>query len=207
MNVNSGIATTLFDIGGVLTSDPWESLLLTPKKGIADRLQLERTLVQRVGRSLWKHYSTVIASEEEYWNHFSRVVGVTVPKALLAETEAQLLYANPSAKRMLDALAARGARIGIASDNTNFWYTKQVKLAGLHDYLDPSLLFLSFSLGVGKQREHQGLFEIASQSVDPGSTLVVDDRPGNIDKAHTYGFRTIHYSIEEDPQKVLMCLE
>lgn len=41
------IKCILFDIGGVLTSDIWETLLLTPVSGLADRLGLNRQIVQQ----------------------------------------------------------------------------------------------------------------------------------------------------------------
>ena len=42
MTFSETVERVLIDLGGVLTVDPWESLVLTPRTGLADRLHLDR---------------------------------------------------------------------------------------------------------------------------------------------------------------------
>ncbi|MFE2973842.1 hypothetical protein [Streptomyces sp. NPDC059258] len=46
-----------FDIGGVLFCDPWETLLLTRGRGIADRLEVPRAVAKSAGAELWNGYA------------------------------------------------------------------------------------------------------------------------------------------------------
>lgn len=189
------IDTVLFDLGGVLVCDPWESLLLTPDRGLADRLDLDRATVERVGHSLWRRYSLRPTSEAHYWKTLASELDVGLSSEFIAQLEAELLFANPRAKEILDRMSEQGVRIGIISDNTSFWYPKQARLIGLEPYLEPTLSFLSYVFGVHKDLEGRGLFDIAARTTNPGSTLVVDDRPQNVTRALRHHFRALEYSM------------
>ncbi|GAV40789.1 hypothetical protein Saa2_03684 [Streptomyces acidiscabies] len=187
------VSTVLFDLGDVLFRDPWETLLLTERTGLADRLGLDRAKVTETGRKLWHRFSLSETSEQDYWKALSRRLGQPVSPFLIRELEEELLVVNPSAETMLST-AAPGHRVGIVSNNTTFWYAKQSGRLRLDKWIDPDLVFLSCREGVSKGTPGEGLFERAATQVDPATTLVIEDRPRNVARAGSAGFRTLTYS-------------
>ncbi|MET8974099.1 HAD-IA family hydrolase [Streptomyces sp. NPDC004539] len=199
------VSTVLFDLGDVLFRDPWETLLLTERTGLADRLGLDREKVAETGRKLWHRFSLTETNEQDYWKALSRRLGQPVSPFLIRELEEELLLANPAAETMLSAAADR--RIGIVSNNTTFWYAKQSGRLRLDKWIDPTLVLLSCREGVSKGTPGEGLFERAARHVDPATTLIVEDRPRNITRARSAGFRTLTYSFSASsgvmPQELL----
>ncbi|HEV2376348.1 MAG TPA: hypothetical protein VGS19_29780 [Streptosporangiaceae bacterium] len=188
------IRTVLFDLGGVLTCDPWQAILLTPRLGVADRLGLDHASVEIVGEQLWAHYSLVPDEEQQYWSDFRRETGREVPAGLVREAELETLHANPAARQAVQLVGQGGARWGFISDNTAFWFRKQMNLLGLGGRR-AELDFLSFNEGASKAGTSPSLFEIAAARVTPGRTLVIDDQPLNVTRAHGLGFQAAVYSM------------
>jgi FMN phosphatase YigB (HAD superfamily) len=187
------IGAVLFDVGGVLTVDPWQALVLTPRHGLADQLGLDRARVAEVAERLWERYVVrPEATEFDYWHEFGEGLGTPIPGVLVRSVEQELLHANPEASALLATLAARGIRIGAVSNNTAFWYERQARMVGLDRIADANLLFLSFQLSVTKE-DVPGLFEIAAEAIPPASALVVDDREENVARALGLGFRAVRY--------------
>lgn len=185
----------LFDLGNVLFCDPWESLLLTPGTGLADRWGLDPSVVGEAGRRLWRGFSVREAEESEYWDALSGELDRPVPPQLIKQLEEELLVANPAAGELLEAASRGGARpVGIASNNTSFWYAKQAERLTLDRWVDPALVFLSCRLGVTKGSPGRGLLDIAAEHTRPSSTLIVEDRAANLDRARSLGFRTVEYA-------------
>jgi FMN phosphatase YigB (HAD superfamily) len=183
----------LFDIGGVLTVDPWQALLLTPGRGVADRLRLDREAVERVGDLLWPRYSLEPTAEAEYWDDVQRALGVEIGADVVRAAEADTLIADPSAGAALKSLDKREIRWTFISDNTSFWYSKQLGLLGGQPPSWPA--YLSFERGVSKTSQAVGLFELAASELDPEMTTVVDDRAHNLARAVSCGFRAVSYSM------------
>jgi FMN phosphatase YigB (HAD superfamily) len=186
-----GVETVLIDVGGVLASDSWEWLLLTPSRGLAARLGLDREEVTAVGKELWRKYSLVPCTAEEYWSEFGQRMSIPSPSPkLVSELEDQLIVASPIAPTLLSFLAARGTTTGIISDNVSFWYERQAALLELDRYISPERVYLSYMYHRNKKAENS-LFEIAAQSVSAQTTLVIDDRPHNVERAHAFGFAAV----------------
>ena len=194
--------TVLFDLGGVLVSDPWESLLLTPELGLADRLGLDRHLVERAGKELWGKYSLRVTHEGDYWRDLSAALEIDVALQLVPQLEAGLLVADANADAILHAIHAAGITIGVVSETTSFWYPRQISLVDLDRYLEETRAFLSFRFGVGKDGAGRGLFEIAAETVEPGRTLVIEDRRRNLERASSVGFEGFAYSIGSAPSVI-----
>jgi len=184
----------LFDLGDVLFCDPWETLLLTERTGLADRLGLDREQVAETGRRLWHRFSLRETDERDYWKALSRRLRLPVSPFLIRELEETLLGANPAAEAMLSAAASH--RVGVVCDTTTFWYAKQSARLRLDRWIDPDLVFLSCREGVSKGT---GLFEHAARHLDPASTLVVENGPRDLSRAAATGFRTLAYSFSATP--------
>ncbi|MGW1995297.1 HAD family hydrolase [Embleya sp. NPDC001921] len=185
----------LFDIGNVLFCDPWETLLLTAEHGLADRYGLDRGRVAEIGTALWRRYSLTETTEKRYWEDLARALGVRVHADDVAALESALFRPNPHARQLLDSARDSGYRIGIASNNTTFWFAKQWSALGLDRYVDPKFVFVSHHWGVEKSSPGRGLLEIAAETVTPGRSLLIDDRPDNLTRAGQLGFRWCEYSM------------
>lgn len=187
------IDRVLVDLGGVLTVDPWETLLLTPGTGIADRMGLDRALVERVGLALWDEHSRSVTSESLYWRQFSAQVGAEIHTSLVNTVERELLVVTPDAHRIVACLRERSAPWGLITNNTAFWYPKQLDLLGMTP-ADPQWHFTSFAAGVEKG-DDPGLFELAAGTIDAEHTAVIDDRPSNVERAQRCGFQATMYRV------------
>jgi len=139
-----------------------------------------------VGQDLWETYARAAADEDAYWLDLSQRLEVTIPAALVRETELALLQALPGAIAALDALDRAGTPWGLITNNTSFWYPKQVALLGLGPG-GPRWEFVSSAAHVTKS-DPVGLFEVAASTLDAADFLVVDDREPNVERALRAGF-------------------
>jgi FMN phosphatase YigB (HAD superfamily) len=191
------IEVILFDIGGVLTSDPWQTLVLTPEVGLAARLGIASEDAARAGDVLWERYSLEPAPEGHYWRDFGGIVGQEIPLDLVQHLEHTIIRVNPGARNALALAAKSAARWGVISDNTAFWYRLQLSLLG-SPTPDSDLTFVSFARGISKKTLGQGLFERAAEATRPSSTLVIDDRNENLERAKSVGFIARRYTLDVD---------
>lgn len=180
----------LLDVGGVLTPDPWQTLLLTPGDGIADRLGADRTEFEEAATRLWPEFSLEERSEVDWWLELSRAVEIEITADLVKEVEDRLLQPIAGAAELISE-ARRICDVGVVSDNTWFWYRKQSDLLGLDRLTMQPLRFLSFERGVSKETFPVGLFEVASESLTGRQVVVVDDRDVNCQRAEAAGLIAI----------------
>jgi FMN phosphatase YigB (HAD superfamily) len=195
MTFSPKITTVLFDIGGVLYTDPWETLLLSPHGGIAKLFHLDPKLMEEVGQQLWWEFSLSESRESDYWRQLARRFGISLPDDFTDRLQGELLCVNPAANQILSAVVAKGLSVGIISDNTSFWYERQNDALELSRFVSPELQYLSFRVGLSKLSADKDLFDFAAQFVVPHSTLVVDDRSENLMKARSKGFEILPYQV------------
>jgi FMN phosphatase YigB (HAD superfamily) len=189
--------TVLFDVGNVLASDFWETLLLTPVTGLADQLHIDRELALTTGRRLWRYFAVRQADEAAYWEHLGRALGRRFDPHEVRSAERRLIRPNTGVAPLVRALKARSVAVGVISNNTSFWYPKQTAIAGLSDLLDPPLVFLSCDYGAMKNGAVLNLFDVAARHTDPPRTLVVDDRDHNVNAAQARGFEAVRYDMNQ----------
>lgn len=193
------LATVLLDLGGVLTPDPWQSILLTPGAGLVDSLGLDRARVEEVGELLWPKYSLAPHPEDLYWAEFGELLGADLPPVEISRASAATIAGNPGFRPATAALDDAGVRWGFVSDNAPFWYERQLRCLGAEGTVREDMEFLSFRYGAAKTSTRPDLFELAAAQLDPGRTLVVDDRARNLDRAAAAGFTTDRYALGDDP--------
>jgi len=187
--------TILIDLGGVLTEDPWETILLTPEIGIADRLGLDRDVVATAGGKLWELYCRSFMEEEQYWDQMSELLNIKLPPVLIQEIEKATLKPTHGALEFLSYLQETKRSWGLVTNNTAFWYSKQLAILGLTGY-KLQWEFTSHDDGVVKSDTGRGLFEIAAETTDAANTLVIDDRLGNVVRARSAGFSAVQYETD-----------
>lgn len=187
------IKTILLDVGGVFTPDPWEALWLTETDGLADSLGIDPYLVREAATQLFNDSATGHRTEDQYWEECSRLLGIQVPRQLVFDIETRLVSLNPHLLPFLRECAGKGITLGIISNNTAFWFPKQLN-AEIVQLLNPDAIFLSHEKGVTKRPGKVSLFSLAAAQFEPSHTLVIDDRQSNIEIAREWGFHTMLYN-------------
>lgn len=197
--------TVLFDVGGVLTPDVIQATLFTPKKGLVDRLKLDwGKSFKAMTPAYEKFYLVPKSSEDDFWREIGKEIGVELPLDIVYEIEEEVVVPNPDAKKALDMIKNLGLRIGILSNNTDFWYSKVVKMFDLNRYVDPKLVFVSYQQGVLKP---VGLFKKALEVVEPNKTVYLDDRSDYIWVAQNLGFHAMLYSVNDETSDLISILK
>ena len=135
--------SVLFDVGNVIASDYWESLWLSRHVGLADRLRIPIGKAKSAGLQLWRKYDVIQANEEDYWKDASRLLNMTIDTSLIKTAEILTVKANPYISPLLVELQKAKIDIGIISNNTTFWYAKQILMSRISE-------FLSSTEGAGK---------------------------------------------------------
>jgi FMN phosphatase YigB (HAD superfamily) len=182
----------LLDLGGVLTPDPWQTILLTPGKGVSDRLGIPRQEAAEAAEQLWPDFSLRERVEQDWWRSLADLLGVQAPASLVREVERELLVPLPGAVQAVRTLARTWA-IGIISDNTSFWFEKQRRMLPFED-VESGLEFLSFREGIAKSTAPTSLFDLAAASLAGSGALVIDDRPGHCERARAAGLRAMQFT-------------
>jgi FMN phosphatase YigB (HAD superfamily) len=191
-HASAPITTVLFDLGGVLSNDIWEHVLFDHHNGLAPRGWLARRRWRRAAQAAWDQVSTKPdVTEEDFWHSFEAAVGVQITKAAIQASEHRVIRANPEGHRLIAALKAAGLRVGIVSNNSAFWYPRQMAALG-HPKIDPELIFLSNQTGRTKLT---GLYALAAEHIDPRTTLVIEDRPPFRKRARAAGFHVAGYNL------------
>src|SRR5262249_16978653 len=144
-----------------MTPDPWEAIWLTPNIGLADQLNIDPTILPPIGKRLFEKYSVNTASEKDYWAEFGNELNIVISQEVVREIEAHVMTHNPYLHDFLAQMKAQGIHLGIISNNTDFWFAKQLDTTTIAKYFDPDLIFLSHVTGISKQKAHPNLFDTA----------------------------------------------
>jgi FMN phosphatase YigB (HAD superfamily) len=206
------IRAVIFDIGGVLAFDVWEHLLLdkpdpfNPDRpiGIAKLYGLQHSDVKKVGHKLWKIYSRrsdIPAAggpdlEEQYWTAFIEELKDQLPPSIRTcdlknRTDLFIKPVNkPGMESLLKELQSKNLRLVICSDNTEFWFRRQVAKLELERFFSPQDCFVSCRVGFSKRSPGFEKFHAISEALalKSDSCLFIDDRPENVELALMYGF-------------------
>lgn len=182
----------LFDIGGVLTPDPYETIV----RRLAPSADLSNT------RGVWEKYAVLPRSDEaNFWNEIGDALDTQLELDEITRVQHEIVVPNPEAAPTFEYLQARGVKIGVLSNNTAFFYPYQAALVGLEHVADPGLCFLSHQQ---KMTKRSGLIGYAAGKAGIENTLFIDDRDDNIQRARLIGLRAIPYVAGRDSLHTLV---
>ena len=188
-------------MGGILVPDPMETILFTPKYGLVDRLGLDKNRVKEEMAPSYNKLSYVEKSKEEhFWKELGKRLSVEFPMDLVKEASDKLIIPNSQAEDVFKILKELSFRIGIASNNTAFWYDKYSSMLNLDKYVDSELVFVSHIFG---NRKTDGMLHHIAESVNPSETLFIDDREYNLTIAKELGFHTEYYLITDKSMNLM----
>jgi FMN phosphatase YigB (HAD superfamily) len=194
------IEAVIFDVGGVLAYDVWEHLLLDETEGVASLWKLDRQQVESVGRALWGEFSIRPASEDygwrelekEYWREFLDRLRLEIPIEELINLSDSFIRPVDGMVDLIGELKEQ-FELAICSDNTEFWFQRQMDKLGLYRFFKPQSVVLSSRIGASKLSPGFEMFRAAVRSLGmaPSDCIMVDDRQGPIVQAIGFGLGAI----------------
>lgn len=205
------IEAVIFDIGGVLAEDVWEHLLPSRKKagGIRDKFGLDRDHVHKVGLLLWEAFAhtpegqrtTWRELERRYWDLFIRFFWDKSPPQgasiddFIDMTDSYIKLVDPGIPYLLESLQSKGLKLGICSNNNEFWFRRQFGSLKLFPYFPPAGVILSCRVGFSKSSAGYEMFDAAANAmnVPHSSCIFVDDRKENVKLAMERDMKGIHF--------------
>jgi HAD superfamily hydrolase (TIGR01509 family) len=195
------IKAIIFDIGGVLAEDVWEHLLLDEKIGVADLYHLDRQHVRKIGKELWNIFAfrslrngeSWESLEKDYWTAFIEKSGISARVNDLIQITDAFIKPVSGMLELLERLHSEGIGLAICSNNTEFWFHRQMEKLGLHKLFCPEKIILSCRIGTSKSSPLYEMFKTAVESlqVDRTNCLFIDDRNENIQRAIEFGLTGI----------------
>ena len=99
-------------------------------------------------------------------------------------------------ENLLNWLMSKGIRLGICSNNNEFWYIRQMRKSGLFKFFSPNRITLSCKAGINKTDLR--IFHLAADSLGlhPIECAYVDDRLPNVENAMKIGMTGIYFPSE-----------
>lgn len=193
------VQAVIFDIGGVLAHDVWENAVLGEgeNEGLVAKLGLNLEEVRAVGEALWLKYAHLPPAndvhwrslEKEYWREFIERLSLSSSVDELVAFTNGFIRPVRHMGALLRWLKEEGITLAICSNNTEFWYERQMRMLGLGRYFRPDRVILSSRVGVSKSSTSHAMFSAAvgAVNVDRAECLFVDDRWLNIRRAVEFG--------------------
>jgi len=195
------IKGVIFDIGGVLAADVWESLFLEPESELASRFNVDQEKADIVGRTLWDEFSrnTRFATlswreqEQSYWREVSTQLSIPYDYEVFEKITEKYIRPNPGMSVLIKRLVTNHITLAICSNNTEFWFERQMRKLNIKEYFNPDRIILSNRIGASKGETTRKMFLKVSESLrlERNECLFIDDRSENIAKAVEYGFTAI----------------
>lgn len=188
-------------MGGVLAHNVWERLLLNEENGLVAICNLNVDQVQQVGQDLWEKFAYRAAVEEddwkefekEYWNHFIERFHLSMSVNDLIQLTDRFIQPVEGMTQLLERLQSKGIDLAICSNNTEFWFKRQMDKLDLHRYFSSSKVILSSRIGVSKSSPSFEMFQavINALGIDKEHCIFVDDKEENVQQALKYGIAGI----------------
>lgn len=203
----------IFDVGGVLMYDVWEHLFFDDEGSIAALYGIDRERLEETGKVLFQEFAFLPATETKpwqalellYWERFLELseedISSTVEPGDLIDLAQEFIQpvGHGEALSVLDALAAQNTVLSIASNNTEFWFHRQMAASGFSKYFTPERTLLSSRMGVSKADASGAMFTraIKVSGVGASEILFVDDREENLARAAALGIETFLFPAED----------
>ena len=193
----------VFDIGGVIFEDVWESIFLTPKSGIVDLLDLDKNYVTNHYIELWKKYSILNttnssweAVEIEYWSDVLKALKLPWSIDQCIEYSENFLTPIIGVDKLINLLVDNSIQIGICSNQTAFWFERQLAISRGLSRIDRNNMILSFEQGETKDNLHHNLFNKVANKMQStrDKIMYIEDRKKHYISAKKFGFESILFN-------------
>jgi putative hydrolase of the HAD superfamily len=186
------IQAVVFDYGGVMADEGFVNGL----DAIARRQNLSPERVREAAPEAIHASGYIVgrAPESEFWSLFRGMTGVRGEDAELRREILGRFRLRPRMLALVRALRARGLRVAILSDQTDWLDTLEARD---HFFANFDKVFNSYHMG--KTKRDPSLFEDVSRElgVAPGRILFVDDKAAHVERARSRGFHGVVFTGED----------
>lgn len=194
--------TIVFDIGGVIFPDIWETIFLK-KNGLLKKFDIDNLESRNILEALWKAYAIIPAKngnwkeiEYQYWKDVLTQLNINI------STDECIQYSVPFIKpyylvekRIIELLNDK-KKVLICSNQTVFWFERQLAVSEVLKRIPRSQMVLSFECGLTKDENPFEIFNLVKEKAEEAinEVLYIDDRLKNIHYAEKFGFIAKKYS-------------
>jgi len=199
------IQAVIFDVGGVLISNPHEAILSNEAilPNIAQAFQIEPETALQAWEEHIPQLQVGKLTEEEFWRAYAAAVQKPLPNnytALLMEPRSAREI-RPEMRKIIDRIRVRGLKLGILSDTVEP-HMRENQAKGVYDGFDA----VSLSPQIKSTKMSEAAFRIAALRLwlPPQACIFIDDRKAYADRASHIGMKGIHF---ESPQQLEMALK
>jgi len=204
------IQGVIFDIGGVLSRDVWEHLLYDPPEdkkplSVSAKYGIPGQEIKEFGERLWYDYDRNDGDpdtlEREYWtrirDRFPQLAGVQTDELCKMTEDFIHPVHKDGMSHLLKWLTEKKIKVGICSNNTKFWFPRQIKKFDPYGFFLTESIILSCDKCINKSDLR--MFEMAVQSLhlEPAECVFVDDRFGNVERAMKCGMTGVFFPTDK----------
>jgi putative hydrolase of the HAD superfamily len=186
------IRAVVFDYGGVIAEEGFVNGL----GAIAGRQDLSPDRVREAAVKAIHASGYIVgrAPESEFWSLFRRMTGVQGEDAELRREILGRFRLRPRMLELVRALRARGLRVAILSDQTDWLDALEARD---HFFADFDRIFNSYYMR--KTKRDPSLFEDVSRDlgIAPERIVFVDDKTGHVERARSRGLYGIVFAGED----------
>lgn len=192
----------IFDIGGVLTNDPWEAMVYSDPGSIARQRGIDPGKANELIRPLIKvfFYSPPLQGGGEagvleyiFWQQAIRLLALDdKPNDLIGQTH-QFVRPVPGMAELVLEIREKGIPLVLCSNTSEFFYKRQMEALGLRGLFSPHEEILSCRCRTSKTDPQGTMFKAAVSALGlaPEECLLVDDREENFPPAHRVGVAAV----------------
>jgi len=186
------VRALLFDFGGVLAEEGFRNGLLA----LAKEQGLDVDAMPKAGmRAVYDSgFVTGRGTAADFWALLRQRTGLTGDDTVLTEKILSGFVIRPWMIDIVRQLRTQGYVTGILSDQTHWLDSLDARV---HFYAAFDRVYNSYYLGKGKQDPTLFADVAADLGLPPSMILFVDDDAGNVERARSAGFQTVHFV---DPQ-------
>jgi len=210
------IRGVIFDHNGVFVPDVWEHCFFDEGNSLMKHFSLPKDKLKATGELLVREFYQTPTDEKtswqdierRYWNRFLEEFSGQIPSSVAVDELIEfskffIKGIHPKSMRtLLQELKDERIKLAICSNNTEFWFARQMEAVDLSPYIPPENFILSSRVGVRKSDKSGKLFHESLRVLgEPASQVVyVDDRASNFKNAEYVGITNTIVFETDNPQ-------
>lgn len=201
--MSGAIKGVLFDLDGTLidTEKLYQRFWVEAANRLGYPMKHEHALAIRAMAAVYAEplLRQLVCPEFDY--HAVRELRREIMEAYIDEHGVE---AKPGLLPLLEALKARGIRIGLATATPEPRARKYLRMVGAEAYFDA----VTCASMVKKGKPAPDIYLLAAErtGVMPGEALAVEDAPSGVQSAHAAGIRTVLIPDRDEPDEQLRAL-
>ncbi len=183
-----GITTLLFDYGGVIAEEGFREGLAAAarRQGMAPKALLEAAMDAVYDSG----YVTGRGTEDDFWRLLRARTGLQEQPASLRREILERFRLRPEMLELVDRLRARGLRVALLSDQTDWLDELEARDRFFHHF---DRIFTSYRLGMGKRDPRTFRVAACRMGAEPRQALFIDDSPDNVERARRVGMQAVRF--------------